>query len=155
MPTVHESNFDDKVRPHYTEITHWIRMGTTERQVAVTLGVSLTSWNSYKRNYPELALVVSDARKQMSCRVEKALFQRAVGYDYTELRTVTDNEGKEVLTTTTKHVPPDVLAAIFWLKNRETIHWKDRREASQDNNAPSTLADVVRSRRDRLLENNN
>ena len=24
-----------------------------------------------------------------------------------------------------EHVPPDVTAGIFWLKNRETQHWRD------------------------------
>ena len=23
------------------------------------------------------------------------------------------------------HVPPDVTAAIFWLKNRDPAHWRD------------------------------
>jgi hypothetical protein len=46
--------------------------------------------------------------------VENALLKRATGYD----------TGGE----TPKHIPADVRAAIFFLKNRRPGLWKDRQE---------------------------
>jgi hypothetical protein len=31
----------------------------------------------------------------------------------------------------TEHVPPDVTAAIFWLKNRDPQHWRDSQQLEQ------------------------
>ena len=45
---------------------------------------------------------------------DAALLRRATGYE--------NVEGKEV--------PPDVRAAVFWLKNRRPESWKDRREVA-------------------------
>jgi hypothetical protein len=35
---------------------------------------------------------------------------------------------KPVYAPYTEHVPPDVTAAIFWLKNRDPQHWRDSQQ---------------------------
>jgi hypothetical protein len=35
---------------------------------------------------------------------------------------------KPVYTEYVDHVPPDVTAAIFWLKNRDPQHWRDSQQ---------------------------
>ena len=57
-----------------------------------------------------------DAAARAAEEVENALLKRATGYD-------TDGE-------TPKHVPPDVRAAIFYLKNRRPKSWKDKQEVA-------------------------
>ncbi len=56
--------------------------------------------------------------------VERALLKRALGYDYVETRTEETDKGFKK-TETTKHVPPDTKAAVFWLKNRRPDRWSD------------------------------
>ena len=58
----------------------------------------------------------AEAAARAAEEVENALLKRATGYD----------TGGE----TPKHVPPDVRAAIFYLKNRRPKNWKDRQEIS-------------------------
>jgi hypothetical protein len=70
--------------------------------------------------------------------VENALHKRAMGYSYTEKvydRRVDKETGEEQMVLTreyVKHVPPDVTAQIYWLKNRKPEEWRDRREVAVD-----------------------
>ena len=68
---------------------------------------------------------VSDAK------VIRSLYERATGYEYEEEKKIIeyDKDGnvKPVkIEKTKKHVPPDVTAQIFWLKNRLRDRWQDR-----------------------------
>ena len=61
-----------------------------------------------------------------SISVENALLKRALGYDYEEVKTETENGVVTKVTTITKQVVPDVTAQIFWLKNRRPDKWRDK-----------------------------
>ena len=56
--------------------------------------------------------------------VAHALKNRAIGYTYEEIK---DDQARG-RTITTKHVPGDVKAAIFFLKNKDPDNWKDKVE---------------------------
>lgn len=60
--------------------------------------------------------------------VENALYKRALGYDYEEVKThieEVDGKKKKKVEKTHKHIPADVTAQIFWLKNR-TNKWRNK-----------------------------
>jgi len=57
--------------------------------------------------------------------VEDALLRRACGYDVEET-VVEESERGEKRRTTTYHIPGDVRAQIFWLRNRMPKTWKDK-----------------------------
>ena len=38
------------------------------------------------------------------------------------------NREKPVIVPCIEHVPPDVTAGIFWLKNRDPQHWRDSQQ---------------------------
>ena len=64
-------------------------------------------------------------------KVIRSLYERATGYEYEEEKRIVeyDKDGnvKPVkIEKTKKHVPPDVTAQIFWLKNRQRDRWQDR-----------------------------
>lgn len=78
-------------------------------------------------------------RKFSDFDVEKALYSRAIGLQITKKKTVfvVKADGEEVLKreeSQTEDVPPDVKAAVFWLKNRQPDAWKDGQEISVENN---------------------
>ena len=59
-------------------------------------------------------------------RVERSLYQRAVGYHYDAVKIFMPAGAKKpVYAPYVEHVPPDVTAGIFWLKNRDPEHWRD------------------------------
>ena len=52
-------------------------------------------------------------------RVERSLYERANGYSYDAVKIFMPAGAKKpVYAPYIEHVPPDVTAAIFWLKNR-------------------------------------
>jgi hypothetical protein len=61
--------------------------------------------------------------------VERSLYERAVGYNY-EATKIFMPAGREkpVYAPYVEHVPPDVTAGIFFLKNRDPQHWRDAQQ---------------------------
>jgi hypothetical protein len=58
-------------------------------------------------------------------RVERFLYQRAVGYSYNAVK-VMQNAGEPVYAEYVEHVPPDSGAAKLWLINRRPNEWRDK-----------------------------
>ena len=58
-------------------------------------------------------------------RVERSLYARATGYSYDAVKIFHTKDGKVIKVPYTEHVPPDVTAQIYWLKNRRPDHWRD------------------------------
>lgn len=60
-------------------------------------------------------------------RVEQSLYRRAVGYSFDAIK-IMQYEGEPVVVPFVEHVPPDVGAAQFWLKNRKGKDWRDKQD---------------------------
>lgn len=67
-----------------------------------------------------------NAQEKKDKAVEEALFQRAVGYETTDVLVETAADGNEKRRETTSHVPGDLRAQMFWLRNRQPDRWKDK-----------------------------
>ena len=68
-------------------------------------------------------------KDQADAKVERKLYERAVGYRYTEKETVlemdADGNRKPLKVKTVEKVsPPDVLAQMYWLNNRKSSYYK-------------------------------
>ncbi len=133
MPGIgRKSKYEAFVKPHLARIEHLCRMGATEEEICRKLGVAVSSFNVYKNLYPELMEALKRGKVDADDAVEAALFRRATGYSYEEVKTNSyadsnDNQ-RQFRTVVTREVPPDTTAAIFWLKNRRPERWRDRHE---------------------------
>lgn len=130
--TGRKSKYDEFIRPHLARIEHLCRMGATEEEICRKFSVSVSAFNVYKNQHPELVEALKRGKVDADDAVEAALFRRATGYSYEEVRTNSyadsnDNQ-RQFRTVITREVPPDVTAAIFWLKNRRPERWRDRHE---------------------------
>jgi hypothetical protein len=108
----------------------YAREGMIEVDIAKKLGVSETTFESYKNKYPEFLAALKRGKEPVDFQVECALLKRALGYTYTETKRemVKLDDGADVvrsMTETIKEVVPDVTAQIFWLKNRNPQRWRD------------------------------
>jgi hypothetical protein len=56
-----------------------------------------------------------------------SLYHRAIGYSYDAVK-IFMHDGKPVEVPYREHVPPDVAACIFWLKNRRPHLWRDKHD---------------------------
>ena len=57
--------------------------------------------------------------------VERSLYSRAVGYSFNSEKIFCNKDGEVTRVPIVEHVPPDVTAQIFWLKNRKPADWRD------------------------------
>jgi transposase-like protein len=105
------------------------REGRTDKELAASLGIAESTLYDWMNRHPEFAEAIKEAKEKPNREVEAALFKRAIGYDVTEGVVITDRKtGKQkTIRATKRHVPGDVTAMIFYLKNRRPELWKDVR----------------------------
>lgn len=99
-------------------------LGATDKEIAECLNVAESTLNLWKNKYPAFSEALKDGRERADARVGERLYQRAMGYSHPEEK-IFNHNGKEMRIETTKHYPPDTVACIFWLKNRQKDRWRD------------------------------
>lgn len=115
-------------KPEYAEQARKLcDLGATDIELADFFKVSRATIYRWQASYPEFCDTLKMGKASADNRVERSLFSRATGYevDETDLRVV---EGKIVKTKVRKFYPPDTTAAIFWLKNRRAVDWREKSE---------------------------
>jgi len=114
----------------------YFRDGLTDEQVSAKLGINPDTFYEYLKKYPDFSEAVKQGKRPVDIEVEKALLNRAIGFEYEEVKTeYLENhaEGKKSkdpkatkVTKTVKKVVGDVRAQQWWLKNRMRNKWRDR-----------------------------
>jgi len=99
-------------------------LGATDVNIADFFNVAVSTIYKWKHDYPEFSDALKVGKESADQRVERSLYQKAVGYSY-ESEKVFQFQGGIVRTPTREHVPPDTTAMIFWLKNRKSDVWRD------------------------------
>ena len=80
--------------------------------------------DNWKAQHPDFLCSPKGRQGRIRCP-RRALYQRANGYSYETVKIFCDKNGKVTRVPYRVHVPPDVTAQIFWLKNRDPEHWRD------------------------------
>jgi hypothetical protein len=57
-------------------------------------------------------------KEEADARIERSLYRRAVGYSFKSEKIFCNKDGEVTRVPIVEHMPPDVTAQIFWLKNR-------------------------------------
>lgn len=105
-------------------------LGKTTEEVGEITGISPRTIYLWQRQHPEFLHAVKEAKQIADELVEASLFHRAIGYSVPEEK-VFCSEGQIITHKQIKHYPPDMTAAIFWLKNRKPKEWRDKTEVEQ------------------------
>ena len=125
-----------------TLLQGWARDGLTDEQIAHNIGLTAATLYVWKNKYPEISETLKKGKEVVDIHVENALLKRALGYEYTEERVeISDKDGKKVIRTT-KYIPPDTTAQIFWLKNRRPDRWRDRQEEQRSSEEVQIIDDL-------------
>ena len=106
-------------------------MGATNEEIADAIGISKRTIIRWAKEHESFGKALAEGKAVSDAKVIRSLYQRATGYDYTEEKKVVefDKDGNVKpgkVETIKKHVPPDVAAQCFWLKNRQRDRWADR-----------------------------
>lgn len=140
------SKFNDAIKE---KILSLARAGKTNEQIADIIGVHVRTIENWQGNKPDLMWALKEAKHAADDLVEASLFSRAVGYSHPEEK-VFQNEGDIVTHNTVKQYPPDVAAAIFWLKNRQPDKWREKMPGEEEKfNITISLADKLAKARGR------
>ena len=117
-----------KFKPEYTEQAEKLAMlGATDEQMAEFFHVTFQTFNNWKKDFPDFFESLIEAKDYANNKVKRSLFERATGYNHPEEK-VFCTQGEITTHDTVKHYPPETVAAIFWLKNRDPENWRDVKE---------------------------
>lgn len=121
-------------------------LGATDREIADFFKVSESTLYLWKNTHPEFSEALKTGKAPADNRVEQSLYRRATGYSF-DAEKIFQYEGHPVRVEFTEHVPPDVTACIFWLKNRRPDEWRDKHEV--ETNLGADIAKLIEEGRKR------
>jgi hypothetical protein len=101
--------------------------GFTDKEIAEVFNVSESTINKWKKKYPVFMESMRQGKAIADHKVVNALYNRAIGYSHPDTH-ISVEKGDVTLTNIVKHLPPDVSACKYWLKNRMKKDWKDKVE---------------------------
>jgi len=120
-------------------------LGATDYELADFFGVDTRTIYRWKNVNEDFCHALIAGKENADTRVERALFNRAVGYTF-ESEKVFQFQGEIVRTPTVEHVPPDPSAAKLWLTNRKPEYWREKQEIdhrSSDGSMTPTRIEIV------------
>lgn len=127
-----KNSFIDWLKPEQLEkITDWTMQGITDKQLAYNMGIGVSTLYKWQNEHVEILEAIKEGKKVADEQVENALYRSAIGYTVTDI--VEETTDKGIFTRkTTKNIPPNITAMIFWLKNRKPEVWKDKPKEKEE-----------------------
>lgn len=135
------------------------RRGLSDEDIAKSIGISRKTLYRWKAANVPIRDALREGKLAADLAVESALFKKATGFTVTDTKTTSflDKETGELVEgkteVTTKHVLPDTLAIMFWLKNRRPDLWKDK--IVEENDTAETQLNTYLNRLSNALKTSN
>jgi hypothetical protein len=120
-------------KPEYVEqAAKLCELGATDEEIGAFFEVSTRTIYRWKNEIPEFCQALKIGKDAADQRVERSLFQKATGYYVVEQEShklKVDQHKEEIeVVDVEKYVQPDTTAGIFWLKNRKSKEWRDKKD---------------------------
>ena len=126
-----------RYRVEFERLGHWMaRSGLTNSEIAAELNVAESTLYNWMQRHPRFLEALKEGREEPDRQVEQSLFDRAIGYEYTETKIVKEAGKITRVERTTKFQNPDTTACIFWLKNRRPDRWRDHQAVQHELKGP-------------------
>lgn len=118
-------------------------LGLRDVDLAEVFEVSVQTIDGWKREHPAFLKAIKIGREQADAHIAKSLYHRAKGYAHPDVH-ISVQQGRVIVTPIIKHYPPDTIACIFWLKNRQKLYWRDtyRQEHTGGDGMPIQIQDL-------------
>ena len=123
-----------KYRPEFNaQAKQLCRLGATDAEIAEFFEVDESTVNRWKLEYPDFCASVKRGKILADAVIADSLYHRAKGYSHDAIKiSSVASEIKEV--PYIERYPPDTVAAIFWLKNRQPVKWRDKQPDGENDN---------------------
>ncbi len=139
-PTAYKQEYAEQARK-------LCQLGATDIELADFLGVDTATIYRWRNTIPEFCEAVKVGKDACDDRVERSMYQRAVGYTF-ESEKVFQYQGQIVRASVREHVPPEPGSQMNWLKNRRGLMWRDK----QDHEHHGSIEVVSKEQRDAAVE---
>lgn len=118
------------------------QLGATDFELADFFKVDTRTIYRWKHTYEKFCQALVAGKEKADDRVERALFNRAVGYSF-ESEKLFGFQGAVTRASIVEHVAPDPGAAMSWLKNRKPGSWREKVEHSGQIDSHITVIELV------------
>lgn len=117
-------------KPEYaTQAAKLAQLGATDQEMADFFEVDVRTIYRWKHAHDKFCQALKAGKDIADERVERSLYQRAIGYEQDEVKIfMPANAPEPVYAPYRAKIAPDTTAAIFWLKNRRGADWRDKSE---------------------------
>ena len=124
----HPGGRPTKYDPSYPELARkFCLLGADDKRLAEMFDVAESTINEWKLQHPEFSESIKAGKDRADATVAASMYHRAIGYSHKAVKIFADvKTGAEQLVEYTEHYPPDPTSCIFWLKNRQKAHWRDK-----------------------------
>jgi hypothetical protein len=106
------------------------QLGATDVEIADFLEVPYRTLRNWRLAHPEFGEAMRVGKEPADERVVRSLYQRAIGYHYTEQRAFKikagPHEERIELIDIQRYVPGETSACVQWLKSRRPDEWCDK-----------------------------
>jgi hypothetical protein len=120
------SVYKDEYAPQVQKIAE---LGATDQEVADFFEVDVRTIYRWKHDHSEFCQALKVGKDVADERVERSLYQKAIGYEQDEVKIFMPGGAAEpVYAPFRAKIAADTTAAIFWLKNRRSQQWRDKSE---------------------------
>lgn len=135
-----------KYKPEYDRQAKLLaEKGLTDVEMAEFFEVAESTFHLWKKKNPSFSESLKAGKVFSDAKVVESLYERALGREYTEIKTE-EKEGDQPKTTkTTRLISADTTAAIFWLKNRQPDQWREKAHQDINLNVDTPLAERLKN----------
>ena len=120
------------------------QLGATDAELADFFKVTTVTIWRWQSAHVEFCNALKRGKDAADERVERSLYARATGYTHDAVKIFMPAGAKKpVYAAYQEHVPPDVTAQIFWLKNRRRDEWRDKQEHEHTGKDGAPLVPVI------------
>jgi len=121
-PTSYKSKYDKQAEK-------LAGLGATDQEIADFFEVDVRTIYRWKHDHPGFCQALKAGKDIADDRVERSLYQKAIGYEQDEVKIFMPSGADEpVYAPFRAKIAPDTTAAIFWLKNRRGDQWREKSE---------------------------